>query len=343
MSEISNVIAELKRLKEIKDKNSACLRRYDEIQAEINSKSQEMISELAVRMNEFKEQQSERLEKFVPTEIYQYDESIPTCKTEEIKPLYPIAGLFFYVAIIFFIISTMIGIETGFFISFLCIIATFVCGGIWFFKNDKIGDYFEWKKERKKWFADASQHEVDKQKLMDDFKIFDDAFFNEMEIYENEENNAVEELENYNQKLKEPYEKELEMLYAGMDKCVNELSSSDVLHVDCVPYIEEILKNLETGRADSLKESINITLEDERKACEEANRQEEAKRQQEILQEQAYQNKMHNLAMEKKAEEQARAAREHAAIMEKQAKIQAQETMKLREELKRQNQNKKRY
>ncbi len=342
MSDMSSVLTELRRLKDIKDENRDCLERYDEINNEISSQSQDALNEFATRLNDYKEKHSDNLDKFIPEDVYKYEKDIPVCEDGEIKPLYPIAGLCFYAAVIFFVLSIMIGIETGFFLSLLCIITIFVCGGIWFFKNDKIGNYFEWKRERKKWFINTSKNEVNKQDLLNAFKIFDDAFFNEMEIFAKEEDQAAEEYLSVTNKIKAPYEAELDMLYDKMAKCVYELSNSEILHEDNVPYLEDILRNLETGRADSLKESINIALDDERKDSEEAARRQEARRQEEILQEQAYQNKMHNMAMERKADEQARAARQHAAIMEKQAALQIKETEKLRQELKRQNQSNRR-
>lgn len=336
-NDLSSIIAELKRLKEVKKENSACLERYDEINAEIAQEGQEALSEFANRLNDFKEKHSEKLEKFIPEDVYTYEEDIPVCDVEKIKPLYPISGLVFYAAFILFALDTGLKLGLGTLLGFICIVGIFVFGGIWFFKNGKIGDYFKWKKDRKKWLNDANKNEIKKHELLNAFRTFDDAFFAEMELYEKEEDNAAEAYMGVEEKIKEPYKEELDMLYEKITKCVYELTNSDVLHEDNVPYLEEILRNLETGRADSLKEAINIALDDERKDSEEAARRQEARRQEQILQEQAYQNKMHNIAMQQKADNQAAAARQHAAIMEKQAALQIKETQKLREEIKRQN------
>ena len=343
MSEISNVIAELRRLKEIKDENLACMTRRDEINDKIDDESQDALHNFATKLNDLKNSHSENLEPLVPTSVYPYDKTIPVCETENIKLLYPLAGLALFVSFVLFILTSWFNLNLGGLIGFLCIAGIFVGGGIWLFKNNTVGDYFKWKKERKEWFKSATANEVDKQDLLNKFKAFDDKFFSEIEAFSQEEDQTAEEYVKYKESLEAPYTDELNMLYDKMQNCVNQLVNSEILHKDYIPYLDDILRNLETGRADSLKESINIALEDERKDNEESARRQEARRQEEILQEQAYQNKLHNMEMQRKADDQAREARQHAAAMEAQAKIQAQETRKLREEIKRQNQNNKRY
>ena len=81
---------------------------------------------------------------------------------------------------------------------------------------------------------------------------------------------------------------------------------------------------LKTGRADTLKEAINLALEEDRKDREEAERRAEARQQEAILERQARDNRMHNEAMQRAAEEEARATRAHNAAMEKEARAQAQ-------------------
>ena len=69
---------------------------------------------------------------------------------------------------------------------------------------------------------------------------------------------------------------------------------------------------MEIGRADTLKEAINLAFEEDRKDAEEISRQLEASRQEAILEQQAEEARMHQQALE-------RATREHNAAMEKQA------------------------
>ena len=342
MSEMSSVIAELRRLKDIKDENIACLARREIINNEIESESQDVLTECATRLNDLKESQSEKLDKFIPQDVCNYKKNIPVCEVDNVKPLYPIAGLAFYAALILLIASMFVGLEIGGLLMVLYLVGFFVGGGIWLCKNYTIGDYFDWKKERKEWLTNASANEVDKQELLNAFKIFDDAFFSEMETFAQEEDKELEEYMSRKDEIAKPYAQELDFLDDKIQKCFDELTSSDILHQDYILYLDNILRNLETGRADSLKESINIALEDERKDNEESARRQEARRQEEILQEQAYQNQLHNMEMQRKADDQAREARQHAAIMEKQAALQIKETQKLREEIKRQNQNNKR-
>ncbi|MBQ8145533.1 MAG: hypothetical protein IJ039_02005 [Clostridia bacterium] len=65
---------------------------------------------------------------------------------------------------------------------------------------------------------------------------------------------------------------------------------------------------LENGRADTLKEALNIAIEDERREREEQQRREEADRQAQILERQAEEARRHNREMERAAKEQAEAA-----------------------------------
>ena len=81
---------------------------------------------------------------------------------------------------------------------------------------------------------------------------------------------------------------------------------------------------IEKGRASVLSDAINIALQDVQSEIAEAERRAEAARQAAILEEQAYESRRHNEAME-------RAEREHNMAMERAAKDQAREAAKQRE------------
>ena len=64
-----------------------------------------------------------------------------------------------------------------------------------------------------------------------------------------------------------------------------------------------ISKLLETGRADTLKEAINLAFDEDRKDAEEEARQIEAARKEAILEQQTQDAREHNAAMEREARE----------------------------------------
>ncbi len=85
------------------------------------------------------------------------------------------------------------------------------------------------------------------------------------------------------------------------------------IHPDLFGDAARIAKLLETGRADTLKEAINLAFEEDRKDAEEEARQIEAARREAILEQQAQETREHQQAMEQ-------AAREHNAAMEREAR-----------------------
>ena len=97
---------------------------------------------------------------------------------------------------------------------------------------------------------------------------------------------------------------------------LEEIENNTVLHADYVPYAARLARLIESGRADTLKEAINLMLDDIRKDKEEAERRNEARRQEE-------ETRRHNMAMQNIAEQEARDARAHNAAMEKAARDQA--------------------
>lgn len=124
---------------------------------------------------------------------------------------------------------------------------------------------------------------------------------------------------------------------AELDNVTEQLNAVTLIQPDLFDNAASISKLLRTQRADTLKEAINLAIEEERKENQERERREEARRQEAILEEQAYQTRMHERAMEQAAERQAAEARAHAAAMEAQARAQTAETEKLRKELEKQN------
>ena len=113
---------------------------------------------------------------------------------------------------------------------------------------------------------------------------------------------------------------ELDEKYAAMaieiDTKLKEIETEfekiTVIHSDLFYLARKISNVLKQGRADTLKEAINIALEDKRKADEELNRKLEAERMEE-------ETRRHNEAMQREAERQSEMAEAQARAAEQQA------------------------
>jgi translation initiation factor IF-2 len=113
-------------------------------------------------------------------------------------------------------------------------------------------------------------------------------------------------------KLAKQHLAELEELDQEWKEICNQLESVTLIHSDLFYIAWRISSALERGRATTLQEAINIAIDDERLAREEAARQAEARRQEAILQRQAEDNRRHNEAVERAAREEARRAEQEA-------------------------------
>ena len=118
----------------------------------------------------------------------------------------------------------------------------------------------------------------------------------------------------------------------------NTLDSTTLIPKDLFAYSGEISKMLKQKRADTLKEAINLTLDEARKDKEERERQLEAERQERILREKLEEERRHNLEMEIATELELEAMREHNEAMERAAEKQASEANALAERLAREAQ-----
>lgn len=152
------------------------------------------------------------------------------------------------------------------------------------------------------------------------FRAYDAKFLSYVEACDK---NVTEEKARHNEELEritERFQKKLEELYDQKGILLNELTSTTLIPEELYCYAYRISSMLKQKRADSLKEAINLALDERRKEEEEEARREEAARREAILERQAYDNRMHNEAMQRAAEEEARATREHNAAMERAAR-----------------------
>ena len=143
-------------------------------------------------------------------------------------------------------------------------------------------------------------------------KAYDAAFLSFVEIHLEK----IEEAKKKRQSTLKEYQKQLEKKEAEIKQLSNELNEVTLLDRELLCYADRIARALEMGRADTLKEAINIVLEDKRKDDEETHRRIEAQRLEN-------ENRKHNEEMQRLAQEEARRAQAHDEAMEKAAQAQA--------------------
>lgn len=162
-----------------------------------------------------------------------------------------------------------------------------------------------------------------KEKLYNVFREYDNAFLSVAEECEAEYNKAKALKTSTLDEIEKKYKKKKNDLVAEKERLQNQLNSTTLIPEELFEDADRILSMLKLKRADTIKEAINLVFDEKRKDEEEAARRKEAARREAILEEQARDNRMHNLAMERAAEEEARAMREHNAAIERVAQAQA--------------------
>lgn len=276
----------------------------------------------------------------VPTDDLPEKRSDSNNNPKKVSRFVAICGLSFYAAVIYLVLSSFVPfLPTSGLMLLLYVFGFFVGGIVWFIKNDTISDYDKWVKNRKEWIAKTNSSFVTKADLLKSFRAFDQTFATAVAKIEQARPEYRDEMLNEIEKVKTPALERSEAIIKRLGELEEAIDGNKSLHDDYKADINEIMRCLESGRADSLKEAIGIVLEDARKAAEERERRNEARRQELILERQAREAAEHNRAMERAAEQRAQQEREHARIMEQHAKAQAEETHRLRAELERQRRN----
>ena len=189
-------------------------------------------------------------------------------------------------------------------------------GGLvmWFFLGggSAVEDYLNWQKEipeydkqMKEWECAYSKLDPiqSSNKLVSDVAEYEKEFLSMVKDCDAMFAKLRDEMLEEKSKLSKQHHTELEQLDEEWKGICNELESA-----------------LERGRANTLQEAINIAIDDERLAKEEAARQAEARRQEAILQRQAEDNRRHNEELERAAREQAREAARQTQIAQDQAR-----------------------
>lgn len=336
MNDNATILEELKVLSAHKD---LLVNAYDEkkaIEAESKSQLNSHIEAYLEKKDDFLGEKSSILSDKMPAKSALYNKEIPDCKAKSISAFSAIVGIVFYAALALTLLSFfVIKFSAGF--SFILVFALLISGFIWLFKNGNIDDYFTWEKEMKQWRNNADKDAVSKEDLVNTYLEFEKEFTKSAKEYSNFESIEKTKLEETLEEIKAPFNSRLNELEEIINENYDFVQNSSVLHSDYIAFVDDIILYLESGRADNLKEALNLAIEEDRKVQNENARREEALRQEQILEEQARQAMLHNQEMERMEKQRAQDAKIHAAQMEAQAKIQAQETRKLREELEKQN------
>ena len=169
----------------------------------------------------------------------------------------------------------------------------------------------EWESTFEKQYTDDIN-----QKRYSAFRAYDKRFLSYVEDCKRKSGEENIRYKGELEAIKDRNTKKLKVLQDKRIALVTELTSTTLIPQDLYADAKKISSMLKQKRADSLKEAVNLVFEEKRKDREEAARRAEAERQARILEQQAYDNRMHNLAME-------RAAEQHNAAMERAAQAQA--------------------
>lgn len=340
MSNKTDLIAKLKQLSKASDEIREYLNKYDSYQKEMEDYNKKAYETYQKPIREYKEKQSAQLLDATPTVSSIATKEIPLPNAnKKIKLICPISGLVAFVAFVLWVFSIFSGmkdiIKPG--TAVLIVFSLFIFVPIWFFTNGNIGNYYEWKEKRKKWLNEARSFDKSKKELVEEYLRFDEAFASCNSKLINMKNNAIKGCAEYRAKVTESYADAITKIDKAVGERMDFINNSGLLTMDSIVYVDDVIKNLEMGRADEFKEALNIAIDDERKDAHERERRAEARRQQEVLEQQASQVREHNLEMQRLERERINNEQQHAKEMEARARIQAEETRKLREELKKQN------
>ncbi len=321
--EMSSNVKELHRIGELYTRkvelNTKLKNMVFEEKEEVETQKGNFISNLV----HYQDEQIKKLPKY-PSNNTIIKKSIPVPPQNPKDPtLGAIVGIISYIFVPLFIISFILTIFpittlTQFF-SILAEISLFpaiISGIAWFmYFSNIVNQYLLYKEELDDWnnTADASFVEGQNKRFYSECMEFENAFLaltKACDTYyeaEKEKNNLA--IDNIQKAFFEKHDD----LNKQLEKTETQLNAVTLIHPDLFGNASHIAKLLETGRADTLKEAINLALDEDRKDAEEEARQLEAARQEAILEQQAEDARIHQQALEQ-------ATKEHNAAMERETR-----------------------
>ena len=242
---------------------------------------------------------------------------VPDCDNEKKVMLTGVFGFLMYFAFIYLgAMMILVGTDPNFavpyriipmFFIFIALMIPWLSTGA---KRAEVLDYDKncqaYEKSLQEWVnqLDEAVNEEVRKDLYNSFVEFDKSFLS----FINETDVAIRD--NYSaynkrkQELQLEYIKKYNELVEHKKETDKELASIDVLSPSYYYLALDVADILKSGRADTLKEALNLAIDDVRKENEAEERRREAQRQEDILKRQAEEERRHNAAMERAAREQ---------------------------------------
>ena len=329
-------VKELRRIGELYADKETLRNELDDLAFEEKEELEAQKDNFVANLFKYQAEQSKKLK--IPKNNAIIKKSIPIPPQNPKDPtLGAIVGIIFFASIPLFIISFILKIFT-ITIPFLSQIfgllgqisffAAIVGGIAWFAHFASIvNQYSSYKEKLNDWVNTAKTSFADGQ---------NEYFYSECIKFENEFLELVKACDGYYEAEKEKnaiaisniqkaFSKKHDDLNNQLENTETQLSAVTLIHPDLFGSALHIAKLIETGRADTLKEAINLAFDEDRKDAEEEARQIEAARKEAILEQQTQDAREHNAAMEREAREHnlamQAAAREQNNIAREQANI----------------------
>ncbi len=339
---MSETILELNRISSLYDQYNSLKADRDGIVDEKEAEDNSLASDIVDTLNKFRETQDKKFSAKKPCIASACLLTAPEAPkkpntSNPVKDIFmgAISGLIALCSTILWLVLVIINPGNGAFgLVFLSIFMMLGSIAFWFVKGSgKVTMFVEWQKNQNEWAEKQKEWEInfnknatkeENERFLNEFKQYDACFLKLVEVCSQK---YADEFKRYGaglEDIKNKYLNKLEQISNDLSKISEQLDRVTLIHRDLFDNAWRISSMLKTGRADSLKEAINLALDEERKDMEEAARRAEARQQEAILERQAMDNRMHNEAMQRAAEEEARATRAHNAAMERAAQAQAQ-------------------
>lgn len=167
----------------------------------------------------------------------------------------------------------------------------FLCGGHLAVETYQVWrrEILEYDKKMREWESAYSKLDLSRasDNLMTDVAVYEKEFLSMVKDCDSTFGELFNEMLEEKSKLSKRHIAELEELKQEWNEICSDLESVTLIHSDLFYIAWRISSALERGRANTLQEAINVAIDDERIAREEATRQAEARRQEAILQRQA--------------------------------------------------------
>ena len=330
--DIESTIQELNRIDDLYSEKTSLYRNLNGgIVAELKEESDRRINEFVRNLENYQKIQKEKFGaetpsiskvcKINPPPVKNKDKTqkINTCSLIWIEALSNIVCL---ASLVIFILAWIfnIGVIAGSFLI-LAIVSGLCIGGIRFIGNSdhvSLDSFINFKEQERKWQESFNTYDIanDQKRFFAECVPYEKRFNEIVNLCTDMQSKELKECQKALDNLRAEYLAKGEKDQSQLEIVEEKLGAVTLIHSDLFCHAWRISEMLETQRADTLKDAINLALEEERKENEEAERRAEARRQEAILEEQAYMTRMHEQAME-------RATEEHNRAMEKEARRQS--------------------